>query len=100
MSTISGRLIREARLRAGLSQIELSEVSGKDRTQIARWERGEVSPSFDTLLQILRSAGFDLPPVLVPWTPAEHRAELSETAMLTPKERYVRMVERLEGGAG
>ena len=40
-------LIREARLRAGLSQVELSERSGKDRAQLARWERDVVQPSFE-----------------------------------------------------
>ena len=34
---LSGSLIREARLRAGLSQTELGGRVGKDRAQIARW---------------------------------------------------------------
>ena len=42
----SGSIIREARLRAGLSQVELSARSGKDRAQIARWERDVVMPGY------------------------------------------------------
>jgi transcriptional regulator with XRE-family HTH domain len=45
----SGALIRQARTRAGLSQVELSRRSGKDRAQIARWERDVVQPSLETL---------------------------------------------------
>jgi transcriptional regulator with XRE-family HTH domain len=56
----SGLLIREARLLAGLSQGELGVRVGKDRTQIARWERGAVEPSFETLRQLVRACGFEL----------------------------------------
>ena len=63
----SGTLIREARLRAGLSQVELARRSGKDRAQLARWERDVVQPSFETLREILRACGFDLETNLVPY---------------------------------
>jgi transcriptional regulator with XRE-family HTH domain len=56
----SGLLIREARLRAGLSQGELGARVGKDRAQIARWERGAVAPSFETLRELVRACGFEL----------------------------------------
>ena len=48
----SGTLIRQARMRAGLSQGDLSERSGKDRAQIARWERDVVQPSLETLREL------------------------------------------------
>ena len=38
-------MIREARLRAGLTQQELAERSGRKRGVIARWEQGAVAPS-------------------------------------------------------
>jgi transcriptional regulator with XRE-family HTH domain len=56
----SGLLIREARLLAGLSQGELGARVGKDRAQIARWERGAVEPSFETLRKLVRACGFEL----------------------------------------
>ena len=59
--------MREARLRAGLWQEELAKVSGKDRTVIARYEQGVVAPSLDTLVQMLRSCGFDILLELVPY---------------------------------
>ena len=56
----SGLLIREARLLAGLSQGELGDSGRQDRAQIARWERGAVEPSFETLRQLVRACGFEL----------------------------------------
>ena len=63
----SGTLIREARLRAGLSQVELARRSGKDRAQLARWERDVVQPSFETLRELVRACGFDLETNLMPY---------------------------------
>src|SRR5438552_575177 len=73
----SGTLIRQARTRAGLSQVELSQRSGKDRAQIARWERDVVQPSLETLRELLRVCGFDGELTLVPYAPAlRHDARL------------------------
>jgi len=89
----SATLLREARLRAGLSQQELAEASGKDRTVIARYEQGVVAPSIDTLVEILRACGFDVPLELVPYDPGpdEQRRELH---MLSPERRLDELLER------
>lgn len=94
---ISGDLIREARLRAGLSQAELGDRAGRDRAQIARWERGAVEPSFETLRGLLRACGFDLSTELVAFEPVDDGALLT-TVTLTPQERLQRMLERRRGG--
>jgi transcriptional regulator with XRE-family HTH domain len=65
----SGALIRQARTRAGLSQVELSQRSGKDRAQIALWERDVVQPSLETLRELLRACGWDVKLALVPTNP-------------------------------
>ena len=57
---ISGDLIKEARLRAGLTQSELGARVGKAQSVIARWERDEVSPSIETLRDIIRACGLEL----------------------------------------
>jgi transcriptional regulator with XRE-family HTH domain len=57
---ISGDLIKQARLRAGLSQVELARRSGKPPSAIGRWERGEVRPPLETVVALVRAAGFDL----------------------------------------
>jgi hypothetical protein len=89
----SGTLIREARLRAGLSQGELSERSGKDRAQIARWERDVVQPSFETLRDLVRACGFDLELALVPYEAnRQHEARLRKTLERSPQERVQAML--------
>ena len=87
----SGQLLREARLRAGLTQAELEGITGKDRASIARWERDDVAPSFETLQLLLRSCGFDL--ALVPFERPSEDEELREQLRLTPKERIERFYE-------
>jgi transcriptional regulator with XRE-family HTH domain len=51
----SAALIREARLRAGLTQAELAERTGRDRSVVARWEQGVVAPSVETLTELIRA---------------------------------------------
>ena len=50
---VTGDLIKEARLRAGLTQAELGARLGKAQSVIARWERDDVSPSLETLRDIV-----------------------------------------------
>ncbi len=84
----SGTLIREARLRAGLSQGELSERSGKDRAQIARWERDVVQPSFETLRELVRACGFELELTFAPYAVDERETErLRKNLRRSPQER-------------
>jgi hypothetical protein len=89
----SAAILREARLRAGFSQDELARVSGKDRTVIARYEQGIVAPSLDTLVQLLRACGFDIPLELVPYDPGPDET-MSALQMLPPVVRLDRMLEQ------
>lgn len=89
-----GELIREARTRAGLTQSELSERTGRDRSVIARWEQGLISPPVESLLACLHACGFDLPFVLVPIDKSGDE-ELGESLMLPPSERVERMLGEL-----
>lgn len=93
----SASLIYEARTRAGLSQVQLAELSGKAKIQIGRWETGQVAPSLDTLREILRLCGFDLSLMLEPYEPVEdHR--LMELQRFSPEGRFNYMLDRLEHG--
>jgi hypothetical protein len=56
----SGDLIREARLRAGLTQAELGERIDQPQSVVGRWERGAVTPSFETLREVIRGCGLEL----------------------------------------
>ncbi len=91
----SGQLLREARLRAGLSQGELGERVGRPRTQIGRWERDAVAPSFETLRELVRACGFDIAARLIEYETA-HDDELREYLLLTPKERVERALGAME----
>jgi transcriptional regulator with XRE-family HTH domain len=57
---ISADLLREARLRAGLTQAELGRRVHRSQSQIARWERGDVKPSLETLRELIRACGLEL----------------------------------------
>ena len=85
----SADVIREARLRAGLSQYELAERSGRKRGVIARWEQGAVAPSAETLIELVRACGFDLPFELVPYDPVGVD-RLEKNSRLTPERRVRR----------
>ena len=90
----SGDLIREARLRAGLTQTELAARTGKDRSVIARWEQGVVSPSVETLVSLVRACEFDLSLELVRYE--QGRAErLGKNLMLSPERRVQRYLSAL-----
>ena len=55
-----GSAVRAARLRAGVSQVELAERAGTSQPSVARLERGQVSPTVMTLDRIARALGTDL----------------------------------------
>ncbi len=57
---ISGDLLREARLRAGLTQQQLATRAGTSQSAIARWESGAVQPSFERLRELIRACGLEL----------------------------------------
>ena len=91
----SASLIREARLRAGLTQSELAERTGRDRSVIARWEQAVVAPSLDTLLELVRACGFDLPLELVTYDD-ERVARLQKNLLLSPERRVRRLLTAVE----
>ncbi len=92
----SAALLREARLRAGLSQVVLAERTGKDRVQIGRWEAGAVAPSLDTLVELVRACGFDIPLELAALQQVKDE-RLTELQQLSPERRLDSMLEFLPG---
>src|SRR5690348_13295912 len=97
--TLSGMrgadLIREARLRAGLTQAELSARSGTQRSVIARWEQGAVSPTFDNMLAVIEACGFELPLMLIP-RDASLDQRLHKNRQLAPERRAQRLLGKLD----
>ena len=57
LSNASSQAVLSARARAGLSQKELSELSGIDQSDISKIERGVANPSVATLERIAAALG-------------------------------------------
>ena len=59
---------------------------------IARWEQGAVAPSIETVVELLRACGFDLPLELVPYEPTGVQ-RLEKNALLSPERRVQRFLQ-------
>lgn len=74
----SGRLIRETRVRHGLSQQRLARRVGTHQSAISRIEADEISPSVETLERLMRAMGERLQllgsPLERDYDPAHRRA--------------------------
>ena len=55
-----GAVIRDERLRRGLSQEALADLSGLSRTHVGEIERGEVGLSFSTVQAVAQGLGMPL----------------------------------------
>ena len=88
----SAILIREARLRAGLTQQELAVRSRRERSVIARWEQGAVAPSLEALLEVIQACGFDLSLELATRDDSTNE-RLSKNARLSPERRVQRFLQ-------
>jgi transcriptional regulator with XRE-family HTH domain len=84
----SAQVIREARLKADLTQAELGERIGRDRAQIARWEISGQQPSFENLQAVVEACGFALKvQIVVPEQTPALDAELETSLLQAPQER-------------
>ena len=57
---VAGALVLDARIRAGLSQVQLARRAGTVQSAIAAYEAGKRQPTLPTLYRLLAAAGFDL----------------------------------------
>jgi transcriptional regulator with XRE-family HTH domain len=91
----AGQILRESRLRSGLSQRRLAELGGVTQPTVARIESGLIQPTFERLLDLVRACGLDLDVRVVPldedaWTVARRGLAL------TPDERLDRAVAAVD----
>jgi transcriptional regulator with XRE-family HTH domain len=91
---VSGDLIKEARLRAGLTQAELGVRLGKAQSVIARWERDDVSPSLETLRDVVRGCGFDLTFFMSKFDDSNVTI-IDHHLRMTPAERFADLMARV-----
>ena len=54
----AGSLLRQARQRAGLSQVELAAKAGVTQSVISAYESGHRQPSLPTLAALIEAAGY------------------------------------------
>lgn len=94
----AAQIIREARLKAGLTQSQLAARLGRERAQVARWEIGGQEPSFENVVAVVEACGFALnvgigervdDPAL--------DAELTESVLQAPQQRVQALIQRLGG---
>jgi len=94
----AAQVIREARLRAGLTQAELAARLGRERAQVARWEIGAQEPSFANLRSVVEACGFAFRIEIAERqeTP-ELDAELIVSVPQAPQQRVQALLDRLGG---
>lgn len=90
-----GRIIREARRRAGISQTELANRLATSQSVIGRWETGRRTPSIESVAAAARACNLDLHLGLAN-RDADHDRLISDTLRLTPIERIHASLARLE----
>ena len=79
-------LVREARKRAGLTQVALAERAGVPQSTVARVESGARTPSTDLVERLVRAAGYEIRVGL--GEPDLETAALFERSLLrSPQER-------------
>ncbi len=91
----SAQLLREARRRAGLTQQQVADRADVSQSLIARIEAGRVSPSFDRLLSLVRTCGFDLD-IRVVALDEDAWSMVEQGARLSPDERLDRAVAAVQ----
>lgn len=91
-----GGIIKEARLRAGLSQQVLAERLGTTQSVVTRWETGTRSPTFETVVKAVRACGLELA-VAIGERDVDHELFMRESLRLTPAQRLERTTKQTSG---
>ena len=91
----SATVIREARLRAGLTQEELARRLGRPKSNVSRWERGAVTPSLETLTAVVAACGLQLTFGLRP-ADDSFDAFIRDALALSPAERLAAALTRAD----
>ncbi len=88
---VTASILREARLRAGLTQAELGKRAGTTQSSVARWETGRSRPPLETLMRLVRACGFELQVELESADPGEVSL-IERNLLLSPTERLEQLV--------
>lgn len=87
--TTAAELLRQARTRAGLSQRELAHRAGTAQSVIARIEKGQTSPTWETLDRLLAAVDLELNAQLEPRVVVGSHMldDVPRILMMTPEQR-------------
>ena len=91
---VSGDLMKEARLRAGLTQSQLAERLGTAQSVIARWERDDVSPSLETVRQVVRACELELTFFMTRFDDSNVTI-IDQNLRMTPAQRFAALKVRV-----
>ena len=92
---VSANLLLEARRRAGLSQRELATRAGVGQQEIARYERGHVTPSLERLRKLIAACELELTFGLAR-ADASYDRTISRMLAASPAQRLARGLEDAE----
>ena len=90
----SASILREARLRSGLTQAELAARTGTTQSVISRWEIGRARPSLEVLRRLVRACGLELSVGLEEGDPGGSSL-IERNLALSPVERLDQLVRTL-----
>ena len=90
MTVNAAELVRSVRLRRGLTQAQLALRAGTTQTAVSRLERGQRSPSVETVRQLLLVMGDEMELAARPLRGRHDPAHLRAELRLTPAERLER----------
>jgi transcriptional regulator with XRE-family HTH domain len=93
----AGRLVREARLRAGLTQRQLAAAAGLSQPTIARIESGATGATLSQVQRLVDACGLELRLGLVPrddsdWSVAQANLRLDPDARVRQHQAALRFI--------
>jgi transcriptional regulator with XRE-family HTH domain len=83
----SGQILREVRQRHQVSQEQLASRAGTTQSAISRIEQDRISPSVETLRELLYLLGEDLQLTVIAREWGIDRGQVRERLRLTPQQR-------------
>jgi transcriptional regulator with XRE-family HTH domain len=91
-------LVREARLRAGMTQRQLAQAVGLSQATVARMESGAIGASFAQVDRLVRACGLELRVGLMAaddadWSVAQANLRLTPDARVRQNQAAVRFIE-------
>jgi len=96
--SLAAKTLRDARLRAGLTQAEVAARLGSAQSAVAQLERTGSNPTVETLGRALNATGHELSLDAKPWRPSVDETLIAEKLRMSPADRIADF-EAAYGGA-